>query len=195
MGRAGGVVSPPDLSLDRRAGLPAHMRVLADRYPREMWGGHANFGGLTAFWLDRHGMFREVQARLQSEAETFLDGGTDPQAFGGRLQRLAGFFINQLHGHHQIEDGHYFPLLITREPRLEQAFQLLDADHHALDSHLHDLTDRTNAVLQAIMAGQPAPVGPLHDLTRDFAHFLDRHLCDEEEVVVPIILEHGEPAM
>lgn len=188
-------MSKPDLSLSGRTGLPPELRYLADLYPREMWQGHANFGGLTAFWLDRHGMFREVQGRLEQEAEGFLDRTSDAMAFAGRLQRLAGFFINQLHGHHQIEDVHYFPLLATREPKLRRAFEVLDADHHALDQHLHDLTERTNAVLQAIVAGKDAPVGAFHATTLDFARFLDRHLSDEEDIVVPIILEHGEPAM
>ncbi|WP_112321079.1 hemerythrin domain-containing protein [Oceanibium sediminis] len=188
-------MSNADLSLEQRSGLPKELRFLADRYPRALWTGHANFGGLTAFWLDRHGMFREVQQRMEQEAEAFLDGNVDPMVFGGRLQRLAGFFINQLHGHHQIEDAHYFPVLAAREPKLARAFELLDADHHALDAHLNDLTGRTNAVLQALAAGQPAPVGAFHEVTQDFARFLERHLSDEEEVVVPVILEHGEPPM
>ncbi|MEZ5800428.1 MAG: hypothetical protein R3D29_08090 [Nitratireductor sp.] len=29
--------------------------------------------------------------------------------YGNRLYRYASMFINNLHGHHQIEDGHYFP--------------------------------------------------------------------------------------
>ena len=43
-----------DLKLDVRTGLPDALRVLYETYPREVWEGHQNFGGLVAFWLDRH---------------------------------------------------------------------------------------------------------------------------------------------
>ena len=145
-----------DLRLDRRGGLPPHLRMLAERYPRGMWTGHPNFSGLTSFWLDRHLMFRGLQARLEQEAASFLDGDIDGRAFGRAVQRLGGTFVSQLHGHHQIEDLHYFPMLAAKEPRLQAAFDLLDADHHAIDPMLHALAGDADALLAALAAGQPA---------------------------------------
>jgi len=184
-----------ELALDRRTGLPGHLRALADRYPREMWTGHPNFSGMTSFWLDRHLMFRELQARLEQAAEGFLDGQIEPRAFGSAVHRMGGMFITQLHGHHQIEDAHYFPMLAAKEPRLLAAFDLLDADHHAIDPMLHHMAGDANALLAALSEGRPAdaPAGAFHDRVRGFARLLDRHLTDEEEIVVPVILEHGEP--
>lgn len=182
-----------DFSIDTRAGLPEHLRVLADRYPREMWRGHDNFNELTAFWLDRHLMFRQVLDKLIDQTQEFLDG-RGATRFGPDLSRYSSFFINQLHGRHGIEDHHYFPQFKPLDSRVEKAFDLLDSDHHALDGHLHALTDGTNAVLKALQAGTDArdAAGALLDQHGAFKVFLDRHLTDEEEVIVPLVLEYGE---
>lgn len=179
--------------LETRTGLPDALRVLLEDYPRDLWQSHRNFDGLTRFWLERHLMFRQVLTELQDETRTFLDRNTDPRAFGGRTAQMAGFLINQLHGHHQIEDHHYFPKLSAAEKRLELGFEILDGDHHALDAHLHDLTEVTNTLLRAINAGSDAtdPAGALEARLGGFERFLDRHLTDEEELVVPVILHHG----
>lgn len=181
--------------LETRERLPDALRVLVQEYPRDIWHSHRNFDALTRFWLERHMMFREVLGRVRGETEQYLDGAADGQAYGARTARLTGFLLNELHGHHQIEDLHYFPKLAALEGRLEAGFALLDADHHALDGHLHGLADDTNAVLQALSSG-PAAVardaaGPLQARLQRFERFLDRHLIDEEELVIPVILHHA----
>jgi iron-sulfur cluster repair protein YtfE (RIC family) len=183
-------VTPTDLIA--RKGLPDELRILADRYPREAWRGHANFNGLTAFWLDRHAMFRALLERLRAETGGFAEQGLEARTYAMRLHRFAGMLIGDLHGHHSIEDQHYFPLLAAREPRLQRGFELLDADHHQLHEELDRLTGDTNAVLgaiQAALAGQEE-ARRLGDTLARFETFLDRHLSDEEDLIVPIILEH-----
>jgi len=179
------------LNLELRSGLPEHLRVLAEKYPRRDWYGNPNFNDLTAFWLDRHLMFRELLDRLIAGTEAFLDAET--AGYGPELARYSGFLLNQLHGHHQIEDAHYFPRFQAFDTRLVQAFDLLDGDHHALDAHLHDLADQTNAVLQKLANGGAArdDAGRLLTVQQAFKGFLNRHLMDEEEIIVPIVLEYG----
>jgi len=180
-----------DLSLEVRRQLPEELRLLARDYPPETWQGHANFDGLTAFWLERHAMFRELILRLIDGSERHLDR-RDPR-FGAEMARYTGFFLNQLHNHHMIEDAHYFPKLTALETRLERGFEILDLDHKALDGHIHDLAEHSNAVLAQLQAGEdekPA-TGVLLAAQRDFRTFLLRHLEDEEELVVPVILKHG----
>ena len=179
------------LSIETRAGLPAHLRVLADRYPRAEWRGHGNFKELTTFWLERHLMFRQVLDKVIGDKQAHLDGNA--ASYGAELSRYTGFFLDQLHGHHQIEDEHYFPQFQQFDKRLEQAFELLDADHHALDAHLHGLADHTNQVLRALQQGHKAQdeAGHLLAVQEGFKIFLDRHLMDEEEIIVPIVLEYG----
>ncbi len=180
-----------ELDLETRAGLPDHLRVLVELYPRETWQGHPNFSGLTAFWLERHLMFRELMKRLIEGSETHLD--TPDPRFAAELSRYTGFFLNQLHHHHMIEDQHYFPQFIPLDSRLEQGFEILDRDHHALDGHIHDLAERSNEVLKLIAAGQDEKKATdlLAATQRDFGRFLHRHLEDEEEIIVPVILEYG----
>ena len=187
-------MSKPATDLSLRTGLPEHLRELVRLYPREGWEGHRNFDGLTRFWLDRHLMFRKVMVQLQDGAEAFLDGNKDPMRYAAETQRLAGFFLNQLHGHHQIEDQQYFPLLSAHDASLVEGFDLLDSDHLALDGHIHALADRTNAMLH--VAGQAAMTdraAELHGALSQFHLFLNRHLEDEEDLVVPVILRYGAP--
>lgn len=178
-------------ALDRRDGLPDALRVLLAEYPRDIWQSHRNFDGLTRFWLERHLMFRQALDRLRSEAEATLDGRMDPDRYRQNTARLAGFFLNQLHGHHMIEDHHYFPQLSALEAPLARGFEILDADHHMLDGHIQGLADQTNAMLRAETAGFTTATGTLHGALAGFEGFLDRHLVDEEELVVPVILKHG----
>ena len=181
-----------DIDIDTRTGLPEHLRVLADLYPRETWQGHPNFSQLTAFWLDRHLMFRQVLDKLTSDTRLHLDRRAGPR-YGAELSRYTGFFLQQLHGHHGIEDHHYFPQFRPLDRRVAGAFELLDADHHALDAHIHGLAQATNAVLSVLQSGQAAidPAAALLSTQERFARFLDRHLVDEEEVIVPLVLEYA----
>jgi iron-sulfur cluster repair protein YtfE (RIC family) len=182
----------PDLDLTRRDGLPEALRVLAERHPRADWRGHPNFGELVRFWMERHVMFRELMARLRTETQGFLDAKTELAAYAPRLSRYGGTFLNQLHGHHQIEDMHYFPQLIGLEPRIAAGFDLLERDHEAIDPMLQDFAASANKVLQAPGAGAAREAaGAFHDRLEGFNRLLHRHLEDEEEIVVPVILESG----
>ncbi len=184
--------SLPSLDLTRRAGLPEALRLLAERYPRPEWEGHSNFGELVRFWMERHVMFRDLMARLTGEAQGFIDGKTEVNAYAPRLSRLGGIFLNQLHGHHQIEDTHYFPQLIGLEPRISAAFDLLEADHAVIDPMLQDFAAGANRVLQAPDgAAAREAAGAFHGELERFGKLLHRHLEDEEEIVVPVILESG----
>jgi len=175
-----------DLKLDTRNGLPDALRVLLQEYPRDTWPDHDNFAGLVAFWLDRHLMFRRLMTALITDAEEAIDRKIDPQTHAAKLSRYGSMLLQNLHGHHQIEDHHYFPVLSAREPVLNKGFGLLDSDHHAMDGLLNRFADGANAVIQ----GQGEP-GPFRADLLDFQTMLDRHLIDEEELVVPVILKHG----
>jgi hypothetical protein len=168
------------------------LRVLLEKHPRPGWEAHPEFDALTRFWLDRHLMFRRLQASMVEETQGFLDHSAAPRAFGGRLSRLAGLYLNELHGHHQIEDMHYFPALRAQDARLGTGFDLLDRDHHDLDGGLHELAERANAVLRALddPTGGHDAAGRLLGALEGFSTFLDRHLTDEEDLIVPVILEY-----
>ena len=189
-------MTPPGrLALDTRAGLPDALRVLLEAYPRETWERDPGFSQLIRFWLDRHMMFRRISERLLSDAQARLDGASDTRAFAAGLSRLGSAFVGELHGHHHVEDAHYFPVLSRHDARLESGFALLDADHHALDGHLQAFVTAANAVLQAPEAQRHDATGAFHAQLTSFAPLLERHLTDEEDLVVPVLLKYGDRGM
>lgn len=178
------------LQLDLRTGLPDALRVLVQDYPRAGWEAHPGYDGLIRFWLDRHMMFRRILERLQNQTEETLDGRMDLAKFRQQTGRLGSAFVQELHGHHSIEDAHYFPVLSGKDTRIARAFELLDRDHHALDGHLNTFVEHANAALHVGSAGDTA-IGALHRTLADLSKMLNRHLIDEEEIVVPVILHYG----
>ncbi|MGB3243542.1 MAG: hemerythrin domain-containing protein [Sulfitobacter sp.] len=182
------------LSLADRTGLPDALRVLIEEFPRDGWAGHKNYSQLIAFWLDRHLMFRRLMAELGQDADMMLDKAIDPEKYKQRLSRFGGMLINELHGHHQIEDQHYFPVMAALDTRVSAGFDLLDKDHHALDGILAGLTEGANAVLQAPPRdknGFQTAVADLQKQLNAFDPMLNRHLIDEEELVVPVLLRYA----
>jgi len=172
-------------ALHLRDGLPDALRVLIEQYPRPTWEQHANFGELVRFWLERHVMFRQLTDVLRNDVEALLDKSVGFETYAPRLSRYGGMLLNQLHGHHQIEDSHYFPQLVQIDPRLERGFELLETDHEAMDGLLQDFAAGANAVLQGGEAGE------FREKLSAFERMLDRHLVDEEEIIVPVILDSG----
>ncbi len=186
----------PALTLGARAGLPDALRVLLEDYPRAGWETDPGFDGLVRFWLSKHLSFREMLAMLTRETQAAADGA-DPARFAAALSQVGGRLVGELHGHHGIEDAHYFPRLSAMEPRLEAGFALLDGDHHALDGHLADFVEAANGLIgiadaPARMRGEAARFAIRLE---GFHGFLDRHLVDEEELVVPVLLHHGTGAL
>ena len=183
-----------EISLLNRTDLPEHLRILADEFPRDRWPELSEMGQLTQFWLERHLMFRKILGMLDEDAKGFLDKAMDPAQYAPRLHRLASMFVGQLHEHHNIEDHHYFPMLTRLDTRMEAAFDLLETDHTELDANLKLFTDQTNAALTGFQHGNTdlTATGTLHETMQHFQGFLNRHLLDEEDIIVPVLLKHGE---
>ncbi|MEO1795435.1 MAG: hemerythrin domain-containing protein [Pseudomonadota bacterium] len=176
-------------ALAERSGLSEPLRVLLADYPREAWEADPGFSELIQFWLSRHAMFREISVAVQGLLEAHLDGKSDPARTGLNLSRYGNALLGGLHEHHHVEDDHYFPRLIPLEPRLEHGFEILDRDHHALSERLAKLADAANAVLRAL-DDRKAVDRALQEI-RLLDRLLDRHLWDEEELIVPVLLKHG----
>jgi len=186
-----------DITLETRLALPDALRVLVTAYPRDSWESHSEFHGLISFWLERHMMFRKLMANMQSDAQAAADRKIDPKTYANRLSRFGGMFVNELHGHHQIEDHHYFPVLSRTEPTIARGFEILDKDHHAIDGHLNTFVRGANAILSRLSdpIAFGSSIGRFNDDLTRLEGFLDRHLLDEEELVVPVILKHGSGAL
>lgn len=185
-----------DTLLGSRQGLPAELLALLDEHPRAGWPAHPGFHGLVSFWLERHLGFRQLTARIAAETEALIAGHTDPATFPQRLVPLGRRLVDELIGHHQIEDDAYFPELAALEPRLSRGFDILDADHHALDAALDGFVTGANSLLQNVsLRPDLAPAlldaaGRFHASLAPFEQMLHRHLTDEEDLILPVILKH-----
>lgn len=182
-----------DLDLQSRDGLPDALRVLLDDYPPDAWEAHPNFTGLVRFWLERHMMFRRLLVQLQNDVQALLDRKLDPLRYSAHLSRYGSMLVSDLHGHHQIEDHHYFPQLKKLEARIERGFDMLERDHAAMDGLIASFAEAANSVIGAQQddADLRDRVGGFQATLNGFEAQLLRHLEDEENLVVPVILKSG----
>lgn len=186
-----------NLSLVDRSGLPDALRVLVAEYPRDGWETDPGFDGLIRFWLDRHLMFRRLMTEMRSGTEALLDNKVDAERYSAMTSRYGGMFVNGLHEHHTIEDTHYFPKLVTKDARIEKGFAILDKDHHDLDVFLASFVDRANEVIRNTDTRDKlqTSAGHFREELVQLECLLDRHLTDEEDLIVPVILRYGAPDM
>ncbi len=186
------------LTLARRSGWPESLRVLLIRFPREQWQAHANLGEMARFWLSRHAMFRALASMISAIETRFHEGALSPAEFPRQLVPRLQFLLSQLNVHHQIEDLHYFPIFRAADPRLVRGFDALEGDHHAIHADMDKTAETANALLQ-VLAGQPdtlARCGEAYaQASGALLKGLIRHLDDEEDLIVPLILDRGEDAL
>lgn len=195
-------IDPQDvaiLALARRTGWPDDLRVLLERYPREQWGGHANLGGMAQFWLSRHAMFRELGGRIEAVMTGFRAGELSAVEFPRQLVPRLQFMLEQLNGHHQIEDQHYFPIFRAADDRLARGFDVLDGDHHHIHGDMAATAEAANVMLATINSSDGDALSRSCDAYADASGLLIkgllRHLDDEEDLIVPLILDRGEEAL
>ena len=182
------------LSLAERNGWPPELRALIERYPREVWMGHENLGQMAQFWLSRHNMFRELATSITQGTTAFQEGKMAAAEFPRWLVPRLQFFLEQLHAHHYIEDHHFFPIFRRADERLVRGFDVLESDHGELHHNIDLTVEAANALLQSISDTETTK-----RTGEAFAHTsgtlmkgLTRHLDDEEDLIVPLILDRGE---
>ena len=182
-----------NLALKDRKQLPDALRVLLEDYPRLTWESDPGFDGLIRFWLDRHLMFRRILTEMRSGTEALLDRRKAPDRYAAMVSRYGGMFVNGLHEHHTIEDTHYFPKLVTKDVRIEKGFTILDQDHHDIDEFLQAFITRANDVIQTSDDRDKlqTAAGAFQTELTTLERLLNRHLTDEEDLIVPVILRYG----
>nr|WP_248304803.1 hemerythrin domain-containing protein [Breoghania sp. L-A4] len=186
------------LDLNTRTGWPEDLRFLVDRYPRDTWQAHGNLGSMARFWLQRHDMFRELGGMLKEGTHAFREGETSADQFQAWLVPRLQFFLGQLHEHHNIEDHHYFPVFQAAEKRLARGFDVLESDHETIHQALAANADSANQLLGALHKSGDArrfAADRYADVSDALLGQLMRHLNDEEDLIIPLILDRGEPAL
>jgi hypothetical protein len=186
------------LALERRASLPDDLRYLVGRYPRETWQGHANIGGMAGMWLQRHDMFRELGGLLTGAIADYREGRATAPEFAHFFAPRLQFFLGQLDGHHNVEDQHYFPIFAAAEDCLKRGFDILDADHHVIHEALDRNAETANGFLRALHENADAQrfaADAYADENTRLIAMLTRHLADEEDLIIPLILDRGEQGL
>jgi hypothetical protein len=190
--------APADIPLDRRTGWPADLRLLCDRYPREGWETHENLGAMGRFWLQRHDMFREIGGALTDATTAFREGTASAADFRAWFAPRLQFFLQQLNSHHQVEDLHYFPVFQAAEARLAHGFTVLERDHEVIHEQIVATVERANAFLRAAV-NDPGPLRAAGEryveTSSGLLRLLTRHLGDEEDLIIPLILDRGEASL
>ena len=173
--------------------MPSEMQSLLREYPREAWDAHPGFKEKTRHWLGAHQVFRRLSATVRKDVETYLENETEAPEFAARLSYRGGALIGNLHGHHGWEDRSYFPELSAADPRFDAGLEILEKDHDELDVVLDSFTRTANRAIKLVQLDEKAAyeeAGKLHKAAETIEAFLQRHLSDEEELAVPIILHH-----
>jgi iron-sulfur cluster repair protein YtfE (RIC family) len=183
-----------DEGAHRPTRLGDELRFLARLHPRETWATRPDLDELARFWLERHALFRKLDELIRSGTEKALDARTEPAELRPWLASHLRAFILQLDEHHQVEDLHYFPLFKEAEPRLLAGFDLLERDHETMHTGIEGIIERANALLGA---DSPDPgrfrsdLGRFLDAHTSLGRDLILHLDDEEDLVIPLIIEKG----
>ena len=190
------MIERDDISLlETREGLPDDLRFLADQYPRGEWQAHSNIHGMAGFWLQRHDMFREMGVLLTGGIADYREGRKDAREFAAFFAPRLNRFLGNLDGHHNVEDHHYFPVFAKAEPRLKRGFDILDCDHHLIHDALERNAETANAFLRALQESedrQRFAADAYADENSRLIAMLKRHLDDEEDLIIPLILDRGD---
>ena len=178
-----------------RSGLPEDVRVLVDRYPRESWDNGNPVGDLGRFWIERHNAFRNIGAALVDSIVQLREEKVTAGQFAGWFGPRLSHFLGDLHGHHQIEDFQYFPLFAAADRRLAKGFDLLEGDHHIIHAALERNANAGQSFYDALVQGR-ADLPYARDAYAAEAELLlkglMRHLDDEEDLIIPLLMEQGE---
>jgi len=181
------------LDLTHRTDLPEDLRFLLGDYPRDGWVAHPHFARSIQNWLGAHHSFRQLGDVLASKTQRYLNRDTEADTYINGLAYYGDLLIRNLHGHHTWEDSSYFPELAAADHRFKRGQDLLESDHVELDALLDRITTRSNRAIQ-LQTLDPKQVyetaAPLEHDFETLKKFLNRHLSDEEDLVVPILLHH-----
>lgn len=185
----------PDSNIDTRTGWPDELRVLLRDHPRDTWA--ASPSQMVQFWIGKHEYLRRQSTALMQTADEYRADRISSMQFGGWVApRLQGF-LAELHGHHQVEDFHYFPAFRAADPRLNAGFDVLAHDHELLHEGIARIVETVNEFITTL---QRAGTGAEDKDAQRFAadryieaaalmhRRVHRHLEDEEELIIPLML-------
>jgi len=184
------------LAVDVRSGLPGELLELLRKFPRDQWTNDARLHGLAEGWLQRHDLFRSLSRLIGGMTTDLRDGRTSPTTFLPLFQRRMGLLLGELDTHHRVEDDYYFPSFAAAAPTLKKGFDILDNDHAVIHGAIYSLGTASRELIAALSGEVSGRDGDalrvaerLAGEIEGFDRNLLRHLEDEEDLIIPLILE------
>jgi len=169
--------------------------VLLERHPRATWS--AQTSPTVQFWLEVHDSFRRECVALAMAGDDGRGGRLTARELAAVSAPRLRAMVGHLHGHHEIEDYHYFPTFREAEPRLAPGFDLLANDHALLHADIARALGALSELVAAADASAPGAAAAQHAADRYLRESdmlyrrLIRHLGDEEDLIIPLLLERG----
>jgi hypothetical protein len=179
----------PENHLLKRSGLTDALRKLLFDTPKEEWSGHENYWRGAEMWQGIHRSLLHESGLFVSGLEKLADMPQGEMQSGlllNNVRHLGGHLIGHAHVHHHVEDDHYFPRFKEVFPQLGRPIDLLDCDHRVLEETLDAVEGHVRA-LHAENAVRDRVGAALED-ARKLDRILNRHLEDEEDIVIPALL-------
>jgi hemerythrin-like domain-containing protein len=135
-----------------------------------------------------HRVFRREAAQLLRFVSATATGDV---VRARRLGRWAREYIGGLHHHHATEDELIWPLLHERVTVYRELVDRMEMQHQALDATVSEIAGRLTAWEESA-----AEIDRflLADSIADHQRVLLEHLHDEEDLVMPLVEEHLDPA-
>ncbi len=187
---------PFNQDIDHRTGWPDELCDLLREHPRASW--QHNMTPLAQFWIDKHNDFRTRCSTLQTAADNFRERPDKPTEFATQVVSRTHLLISLLHGHHQVEDLHYFPVFRAADRRLDPGFDVLASDHELLHETGISVIETLSAFRAALgvsgegtIDNQRLAADRLIEASELLCRRICRHLDDEEDLVIPLMLTHG----
>jgi hypothetical protein len=183
---------------DDQGAWPPHRKFLLERHPRATWPTAGSSS--AAFWLEVHEHLRRDAAGLELAADDYAHGRSSAAQLAViAAPRLRGL-VARMHGHHQIEDTLYFPAFRRTEPRLEAGFDRLEREHATLNLGVAAALAALAELRAAAEHGaepETLRLGATRyvDAAAALCSGLLRHLTDEENLVVPLMIERRDAGM
>lgn len=184
--------------LGTRTSLADDLAYLLPKFPASSWRSHVNFGELANFWLHVHSSLRSEGKEVVRIVDAFRHHKIDRLEMQQNLVPQLNSFLQHLDHHHRIEDHVYFPKFRQLDKRMIAGFDLLEADHEVIHQSLVATVEHARELLAALAqtaGGERRAADVFADRVEHLLTLLRQHLADEEDLVLPALLEHGERAL
>ncbi|WP_306140974.1 hemerythrin domain-containing protein [Roseibium sp. MMSF_3412] len=184
-----------EFQLDVRQGLPPEWFLFQD-ISRGDWLSHENYGPVSELWLNRHDGFRNMGNILINQLKQYRENQLPAERFSNMLAPQLQRFLSELHTHNMVEDQQYFPALLKLEPDLLPGLELLEADHAQLHQRMEAVVLNATQLFTAV---RDKDLDAIRGATDAYERAsvamlmgLKRHLTDEEDLIMPVLLGRGE---